>query len=239
MGRTLCVGDVHGNHRALLQVLDRSSFDQENDRLICLGDVADGWPDVPECFETLLSIDNLVYVIGNHDVWMRDWLRFGHTPHIWTSQGGRATLDAYERIPDYNYGTVKEKHLQLLNKAHSYFIDEHNNLYVHGGFNWRQPISNQIEDDLTWDRHMLTTAVMWSNNKNDKNRTMGDYTRVFIGHTSTSRIQTDLTPVKACNVWALDQGAGWNGRLTIMDVATEQYWQSDIAKDLYPEASGR
>ena len=148
-------------------------------------------------------------------------------------------MDAYQRIPDYNYGTIKEKHLQLLNKAHPYFIDEDNNLYVHGGFDWHQPLSHQIEYDLTWDRHMLTTAIMWSRNMRDKERTMGDYRRVFVGHTSTSRLQPDLTPVKACNVWALDQGAGWEGKLTLMNVETEEYFQSDIVKELYPDVKGR
>ncbi len=42
--RTFVLGDVHGAARALKQVLERSSFDYSADRLVCLGDVADGWP---------------------------------------------------------------------------------------------------------------------------------------------------------------------------------------------------
>ncbi len=86
---------------------------------------------------------------------------------------------------------------------------------------------------------MLTTAVMWSKNRKDKNRTMGDFNKVFVGHTSTSRLDPTLKPVKACNVWALDQGAGWEGRLTLMNVETEEYFQSDIVKELYPNVKGR
>ena len=32
----------------------------------------------------------------------------------------------------------------------------------------------------------------------------------------------------------MDTGAGWNGKLTIMDVDTEEYWQSDLVESLYP-----
>lgn len=36
-----------------------------------------------------------------------------------------------------------------------------------------------------------------------------------------------------CNIWALDTGAGWSGKLTIMDVQTHEYWQSDLTPELY------
>ena len=57
--KTFVIGDVHGNNRALLQCLEKSGFDKENDKLISLGDIADGWSEVPQCVETLLSIKNL------------------------------------------------------------------------------------------------------------------------------------------------------------------------------------
>jgi serine/threonine protein phosphatase 1 len=40
-------------------------------------------------------------------------------------------------------------------------------------------------------------------------------------------------------IWNLDTGAGWFGKMTIMDVKTKGFWQSDIALDLYPEFKGR
>ncbi len=36
--------------------------------------------------------------------------------------------------------------------------------------------------------------------------------------------------MKAANVYNLDTGAGGTGRLTIMEVATKQFWQSDPIK---------
>ena len=49
---------------------------------------------------------------------------------------------------------------------------------------------------------------------------------VFIGHTATTAWHTDQ-PMHAANIWNLDTGAGFRGRLTIMDVATKRFWQSD------------
>lgn len=49
MGRRLVLGDIHGAHKALIQVLERSKFDYENDLLIIIGDVCDGWPETRKC----------------------------------------------------------------------------------------------------------------------------------------------------------------------------------------------
>jgi len=37
----------------------------------------------------------------------------------------------------------------------------------------------------------------------------------------------------------MDTGAGWNGRLTIMNTDTKEYFQSDKVNDLYPNERGR
>jgi serine/threonine protein phosphatase 1 len=56
--------------------------------------------------------------------------------------------------------------------------------------------------------------------------------RIFIGHSSTINWKTDR-PMRAANVWNLDTGAGSGGRLTIMDVETREFWQSDLMRELY------
>ena len=66
--RRFVVGDIHGAHKALVQCLKRSNFNYEEDELICLGDVADGWTEVPELFDELLKIKKLIYIMGNHDL---------------------------------------------------------------------------------------------------------------------------------------------------------------------------
>ena len=65
--KRFAIGDIHGNYKALKQCLERSAFDKENDLLIQLGDVADGWHEVYECVDELLSIKNTIFIKGNHD----------------------------------------------------------------------------------------------------------------------------------------------------------------------------
>ena len=59
-----------------------------------------------------------------------------------------------------------------------------------------------------------------------------NFNKVFIGHTSTLN-WGKTEPMFAANVVNIDTGAGFNGKVTIMDTETGDYWQSDLVKDLY------
>ena len=232
------IGDIHGAHKALIQCLERSSFDYEKDTLISLGDVADGWSQVPECFEELRKVKNLIFVMGNHDDYLREWLKFGSIDSNWLKNGGQTSIDAYEAYRPYDIRHVHEK---MLDKSVFYY-EMDNMLFVHGGYDWHNPISEAYVQDLMWDRHMWITAYYWQrqyDKGNDILRFIGDYDNVFIGHTTTSHFDKTLNPVKLSNVWNIDQGAGYYGKLTIMDIDTKEYWQSDQVQELYPDEKGR
>jgi serine/threonine protein phosphatase 1 len=92
MPKTYVIGDIHGACKALRQCLERSRFDYDNDVLISLGDVCDGWPETRQCIDELMKIKNLVYVFGNHDMWTLEWMQTGDKDEIWLSQGGEAML---------------------------------------------------------------------------------------------------------------------------------------------------
>lgn len=241
------IGDIHGGYKAMLQCFKRSEIDPKQDTLFCLGDVADGWSQTPECFEELLKFKNLIYIIGNHDIWLLDWFRKGLRPPIWTSQGGQATLDAYVTILKTNGTDMLHKHEYLLKeKSHYYYVTDDNKLFVHAGFNWHIDIRDEAPHDLYWDRDLFFAARQWENYMQNgkskdkpKHNIVKDYNEVFIGHTTTSQTDPELKPVHASNIWNLDQGAGWEGKLTIMNVDTKRYWQSDIVKTLYPDERGR
>ena len=161
------IGDIHGAHKALMQCIERSGIEPESDALICLGDVADSWPEVPQCFDTLLEFRNLIYVIGNHDEWLLEWFKTGYAPAIWTSQGGIATLEAYQKLLiTRDFDRIK-KHQHLLEHAFTYYVDADNNLYLHGGFDWHIPLEQNSRFQLIWDRHLWETANMWKRQKQD------------------------------------------------------------------------
>ena len=231
MSRLMVLGDVHGAAKALDQVFERSAFDFENDRLIFLGDVADGWPETRRCIDILLSVKNLTHILGNHDAWLRNWVRCGAKPSIWTSQGGQATLESYGSRDDF-----PAAHAEYLDNAKSWHDDD-GRIFVHAGF-WGHPASTD-EETLCWDRELWQDAVMLQRNWNPGNGPpkVSNFREVYVGHTATTRMT--LEPMQACEMWNLDQGCGWAGKLSLMDVDTKEFWQSDLVKELYPNVKGR
>ena len=64
------------------------------------------------------------------------------------------------------------------------------------------------------------------------------YKEVFIGHTPISKVN-EAVPKNGANVWNVDTGAAFKGALTIMDVASKTFWQSDPVHTFYPGERGR
>ena len=56
--REFVLGDIHGGYKSLIQVFERSKFDYNNDKLIVIGDIADGWPETKKCVEELTSMSS-------------------------------------------------------------------------------------------------------------------------------------------------------------------------------------
>lgn len=237
--RTLVLGDVHGGLRALEQVLDRAKFGQE-DRLVCLGDVADGYPDTKECFELLTGIGHLDYIIGNHDWWFMDWWQTGRVADEWWIQGGRATVQSYmpnilSRYAAINVGheVVPESHKKILREAALLIVDQRicdrRVLYVHAGWDPTLSVDLQDPDTLMWSRDLWLQALKERDGPN-----LTEFDEVFLGHTTTTHKLKSTVPVKRREIWNLDQDAGFEGKLTLMDVDTHEYWQSDLVQSLYP-----
>jgi serine/threonine protein phosphatase 1 len=64
------------------------------------------------------------------------------------------------------------------------------------------------------------------------------YREIYIGHTPTTNYDKD-TPMRACNVWNIDTGAAFTGKVSVMEVETKNLAQSDIVQKLYPGETGR
>lgn len=235
MARQFVMGDLHGAYKALVQCLERAKFNKEDDELICLGDVADGWPEVKECFDELLTIKNLTFILGNHDQWLLFWAKGHHSGDIWTEQGGRNTQASYGNDP----ANVPAAHIKLLEEdAKLWLVDDNNRLYVHGGIDTQVPIEEQKIDVCLWDRKMVRLAQMCVKQKVSLER-FTEFKEVFVGHTTTTLFEPGYIPLNFYEIWMLDTGAGWEGKLTLMDVETKEYFQSDKVSDLYPGIKGR
>lgn len=246
--RTFCIGDIHGAYLALKNLLDQVNFDFNDDKLIVLGDVCDGWSQTPEAIELLMKIKNLVYIQGNHDEWT---VKFLNSPmpkfmdssydsyRAWFHHGGKATLDAYERCPE-----LIVKHTEFLANSPVFYIDENNNLFVHAGF---QPgcvnddgslkTGEFYKDVYLWDRDFWN--AMYAGKNLAKN-----FNKVYIGHTPTlnypNNIGEHLKPIIRKNVINMDTGSAFTGKLSMMNIDTGELFQSEKrSMEYYPYEFGR
>jgi serine/threonine protein phosphatase 1 len=64
------------------------------------------------------------------------------------------------------------------------------------------------------------------------------YSEIYIGHTPTTNYGC-VEPMNVANVWNIDTGAAFKGRLSAMDINTKEVFQSDTLPLLYPDEKGR
>jgi serine/threonine protein phosphatase 1 len=137
-------------------------------------------------------------------------------PEEWWQQGGEQTVKSYKDME------MPPEHVRFLSEAKLYFVDQ-NRVFVHGGFNPDHPVEDSLKEIVLWDRNLLKKAQEL--NRTEPNHKFGNYDEIYIGHTPTINYGKK-EPQKYCNVWAMDTGAGWGAKLTIMDIDTKQFWQA-------------
>jgi serine/threonine protein phosphatase 1 len=239
--RTLVIGDIHGGLHALHQIMERAAV-TEKDTLIFLGDYVDGWSQSPQVIDFLIGLKkthNCVFIRGNHDELLRTWLDESKDNLLWYKHGGEATVLAYADVST----ATKLKHIEFLHALQDFHLDDNNRLFIHAGFTNMNGIDFEYFPKLFyWDRTLWETALAL-----DKNMKTDDllypkrftlYKEIYIGHTPVTRIGK-TTPVQMACVWNLDTGAAFKGPLTIMDVNTKEFWQSEPLPSLYANEKGR
>lgn len=237
--RRFVIGDIHGAYKALMQCFEKCEFNYETDKLIFLGDMVDGWSQSKEVVEELMKVKNLVKIIGNHDEMMLTCMGkiYGYSDEqLWAMNGGQSTIDSFGgRLPS------RESEIYKFIASGVYYHEEDGMLFVHGGipiFYLKFKSELKLEDipgpDYTWDRSMINSLYRSYVNLTGPEFTI-PFEEIYIGHTP---IFLDK-PEKIFNVWCMDQGAGWNGHLSIMNIDTKEYWLSDKVSTLYPNEKGR
>lgn len=235
------IGDIHGGLKALQQVLGKIDL-KNDDLLIFLGDYVDGWSESPQVIDFLINLNrkyNCIFLRGNHDALLCDYLKNGNYNEEWFMHGGKSTLDAYQNL-DTN--TIIE-HIHFLENLHDYYLDNFNRLFIHAGFTNIKGIEFEYFKPLFyWDRTLWEMALAFDSNiiESDCNypNRLKLYNEIYIGHTPVTRINK-TTPINKACVWNLDTGAAFTGPLTIMNIETKDYWQSDPLPELYPSENGR
>jgi len=242
--RTFVIGDIHGGLLALEQVMKKAKVTTQ-DTLIFLGDYVDGWSQSPQVIDYLMDLkskQNCICIRGNHDELLLSWFKTKNDEideTLWFKHGGEATVLAYEKVSEEK----KQTHIAFLESLEDYYLDDENRLFVHAGFtNLNGVVWEYFPKLFYWDRTLWEMALSLDPNLNPDDflypKRFTLYKEIFIGHTPVTRIGKTVPVQKAC-VWNVDTGAAFRGPLTIMDVNTKEFWQSDPLNELYFDEKGR
>ncbi|HET8855007.1 MAG TPA: metallophosphoesterase family protein, partial [Salinimicrobium sp.] len=217
MGRTLVIGDIHGGLKALIQLLKRAEIKPE-DKLIFLGDYVDGWSDSANVVSYLIELarqNTCIFLRGNHDDLAQTWLKTGELNEQWLQHGGQSSIDAYRKFSKKQI----EEHLEFFSQMLNYYIDKKNRLFVHAGFaNEHGPESEYDDVVFYWDRSLWEMALSIDPELPREDirypKRFKLFPEIYIGHTPVTRIGKSQ-PYNCANVWNVDTGAAFKGRLSL------------------------
>lgn len=218
--RIYAIGDVHGRADLLASLLLQIEVDialhpVSRPIAVFLGDYIDRGPDSKEVLDLLVTpgrTPEMVFLKGNHETFLLNFLKTPALLDNWRQYGGLETLVSYGLKPPMNpsfndqarlardlASATPESHRKFFEALKLSFVCG-DFLFVHAGLRPLIPIQEQTEDDLLWIRDDF---LLW-----DK-----EFEKIVVhGHTPV------LEPDIRFNRINIDTGAFATGRLTCMTI---------------------
>lgn len=216
--RVYCVGDVHGRVDLLQELHDMILRDARDfhDRLtvVYLGDLIDRGLHSRDVIELLLNEPlegfESIYLMGNHERAMLDFLSYPEQAAGWLTWGGRETVLSYgatlprdfhapepEKTRDALLAELPDQHVAFCRNMRLYHSSG-DYIFVHAGIRPGVPLKEQSESDLLWIRNEFLASEE-------------DYGCVVVhGHSITERVE------ERHNRIGIDTGAYRSGVLTCL-----------------------
>ncbi|MGE0650728.1 MAG: metallophosphoesterase family protein [Alphaproteobacteria bacterium] len=218
--RVYAIGDIHGRLDLLqamhsLVMRDALEFDGARKVVVYLGDYVDRGVQSRETVDYLLDEPlagfERVYLMGNHERTLLDFLVDPRVASSWMTYGGAATLYSYgvgsdgprnnlatlTRLQENFRRNLPARHLRFFNDLRLSHM-EGDYLFVHAGVKPGVPLGEQQERDLLWIRDEFL----------DSDENFGKI--VVHGHTITR------APDAKANRIGIDTGAFASGKLTAL-----------------------
>jgi serine/threonine protein phosphatase 1 len=194
MSFTFAVGDIHGCHAQLEQLLTAIEFTSAEATVVFLGDYVDRGPDSHAVVERIMSGPTKpgwrwIALKGNHEELMVSALRQGKHQSMWLENGGTETSASYD-------GNVPEHALDWMDQLPLIHTDSHR-IFVHAGVDDRDPLDGQSNRTLLWSRPVDGVS--------------GHYWGKHVCHGHTPRPANPLTTGNRTNI---DSGCVFGGTLT-------------------------
>lgn len=222
--RIYAVGDVHGRADlldSLLSRIDAHIVAHPVVRPISLfvGDYIDRGPASRDVLEHLINYSQgheMIFLRGNHDIFIQEFLQNPATLRDWSKIGGLATLMSYGLKPPLNADAATQKELaEQLNSAlpisHRNFLESlvssfscDGYFFAHAGVRPGIPFAKQRDEDLLWIRDDFLLHEE-------------DFGKIVVhGHTPVREI--DIRP----NRINIDTGAYATGRLSCLIIEADE-----------------
>ncbi|MDW6004662.1 metallophosphoesterase family protein [Vibrio mangrovi] len=198
------VADIHGHDYLLEEMLDKIEQDMQETTetkplVIFLGDYIDRGPDAKRVVDLLIRASRVrnmacVFLLGNHEQWLIDFMHSSVILPVWGCQGGLETLLSYgvpqkmilSGILDAEVADeVRHVFLDLLPESHLSFFQSLVNhfelgdyFFVHAGIDPNRPLHQQRKEDLIWIRHPFLSSKQ-------------DFGKVIVhGHTPSEHVES-------------------------------------------------
>ena len=203
------IGDVHGCAATLDALLGALAQDaggelSADDTLVFVGDYVDRGPDSPAVIDRMLALEAeseaglgpaCVFLRGNHDQMMLDYVDGVGDSDLWWVNGGRTTMAAYQRRGDVQ---LPPDHIAFLRRT-EIAAQVGGFAFVHAGLDTRQSVAANLADPDP-------RIALWTRQHIDADLSMWEIP-VICGHTPVAE------PVNQPRLIDVDTGAVFVGRL--------------------------
>ena len=222
--RIYAVGDVHGRADLLTQLFSRIDADLAARPVsrpieVFLGDYIDRGPASRQVIDCLVSrslLHETVYLKGNHEEFLTEFLRDPVVMREWQEFGGIQTLLSYGIVARPNFDPTEQTRIakalaNVLPESHHLFLAALRSwflcgdfLFVHAGIRPGISVEDQQDEDLLWIRDDFLSSE-------------DDFGKIVVhGHTPVE--QPEVRP----NRINIDTGAYATGRLTCLIIEGDQ-----------------
>ena len=188
---TYVVGDIHGCLGPLNQLL-RKIQPRPEDEVVFIGDYIDRGPHSREVVDTLLALPHrCVFLMGNHERMLLDFLDGKDEDGLHMMNGGEATLKSYGG----DFANIPPAHLEFFRRLRMYY-ETPEYVFVHAGVRPNLALGAQKSEDLVWIRQEFYMFI-------------GHYPKpVIFGHTPLRRVMNQPDRI------GIDTGCVYGGKLT-------------------------
>lgn len=201
------IGDIHGCLGALKQLIEKLPLDDE-DKIVFIGDYIDRGLESRGVVDFLIALSanhNCVFIRGNHEQMLLDYVAKRDDGKIWAFNGMRQTVDSYGGL-----GNLPGYHMDFFNETR-YLYEYDKWVFVHAGVRPGISLKGQDSNDLIWIREEFVYSPEPLKNKT-----------VVFGHTPFLS-----GPLIHDSKVGIDTGCVYGGILTAIRIDDMKIFQQD------------